>query len=58
MRLDGFGRFATVAEIDSTGRWVGRFEDGNYVVLGQPSPIGPLAERESGYFCAWPLKPR
>jgi hypothetical protein len=53
--MDGSGPILDVHEIQDgvlSGRWI----DGGIAMLAYRTPVGMLAEKALGYFCAWPRK--
>jgi hypothetical protein len=50
------GTLFDITEVNADGSFAGRWTDGGFTVVQLDTPVGPLLEKEQGYFCALPKR--
>jgi hypothetical protein len=50
------GTLFDITEVNADGSFAGRWTDGGFTVVQLDTPVGPILEKEQGYFCALPKR--
>lgn len=50
------GTLFDITEVNADGSFAGRWADGGLTVVQLDTPVGPMLEKEQGYFCALPKR--
>lgn len=51
------GTLFKITDVEADGGFRGRWTDGGFVVIQLDTPVGPVLEKQGGYFCALPGRP-